>query len=221
MSQALNFFSNPKAIDVHRRRLEHATHPQSAENGLVSKAQKAGIHNGDVLDVCAGGGAVSKVFTAHGYHCHAVDGSAEMITLCQTHLPADRTSLINLEGDEWPFEENSFDVAVSQRGLFYLNNACQVVGNIIQALRPNGIFIADMITHEAGVDNPVIKGRYKNPTPELNMPVYSLSEEHLKMITRDLGATVVEYDGFSANERFSFDREVSLYTWVIKKDGPK
>lgn len=121
---------------------------------------------GDILDLGCGVGRDSKFFLSQGFSVRPVDGSKEMIRLCEleTGIKAD-----HLYFEDLCFEE-CFDAVWSSASLLHVpyDKTRAVLEKIYQALKPEGIFYA---SYKYGNKSMSSKGRsFYNMTEESILP---------------------------------------------------
>ena len=117
---------------------------------------KANIPSGRLLDYGCGAGNNSVYFLEHGYDLHGVDVAEASTPLVKRNLEhwhldpalANKFSIIPKDNVKLPFEDNYFDVVVSNQVLYYLaseDHIRTVCKELSRVLRPGGaIFITMM-----------------------------------------------------------------------------
>jgi SAM-dependent methyltransferase len=103
--------------------------------------------NASILDLCCGTGQLASELTRRGYKVSGLDGSAEMLGFARRNAPGAEFILDDARSFTLP---PKFHLAVSM--FDSLNHILEpaelsaVFTNVYAALRPNGLFLFDMIT---------------------------------------------------------------------------
>ena len=102
-----------------------------------------------VLDAGCGGGRMSSWLVDRGAEVVGVDISPELLRLAQERLPAASFVLADL-AKPLPFEDASFDVAVSSLVMHYLRDWTPTLRELRRVLRPDGVLA--LSTHHPAMD---------------------------------------------------------------------
>jgi ubiquinone/menaquinone biosynthesis C-methylase UbiE len=104
--------------------------------GLVEEISPA--QGTTVLDLCCGHGAMTAKLCALGCQVTGVDFSDEMLTYARSNAP--QATFLNGDAQNLPFEDQSFDVVVSNCGIMHLPNQPQALAEVRRVLKPGGKF---------------------------------------------------------------------------------
>ncbi len=108
-----------------------------------------------VLDLGIGTGESSILFQKAGHKIYGIDGSEKMLEQCKSKNIVEELHTIDLETEDLPFPENSFQAIISN-GVFHLINPLELIfSEARRVLSPNGYFV---FTYENASD---VEG-YKN-----------------------------------------------------------
>jgi ubiquinone/menaquinone biosynthesis C-methylase UbiE len=92
---------------------------------------------GRLVDVGCGGGAHTAAFAARGWSVTGVDVSAAQLELAR----ARGVEVVEADGAQLPFEQASFDAAVSMFTHTDVGDFAAVLGEVARVLRPGGAFV--------------------------------------------------------------------------------
>jgi ubiquinone/menaquinone biosynthesis C-methylase UbiE len=92
---------------------------------------------GQVLDAGCGGGAHAAAFAEHGWHVTGVDISPAQLELARRR----RVEVVEADAAELPFEDGSFDAAISMFTHTDVGDFAAVIREIARVLRPEGRFV--------------------------------------------------------------------------------
>lgn len=92
---------------------------------------------GRLVDVGCGGGAHTAAFAARGWSVTGVDVSAAQLELAR----ARGVEVVEADAAQLPFEQASFDAAVSMFTHTDVGDFAAVLGEVARVLRPGGAFV--------------------------------------------------------------------------------
>jgi len=98
---------------------------------------------GDVLDLGAGTGRITRLLTGMGWNATAADNSPQMLTRLRAEMPSLRALHARL-GEPLPFADASFDAVVSIRVLKYVADVDCALAEIARVLRPGGLTVLEI-----------------------------------------------------------------------------
>ena len=94
--------------------------------------------DGDILELCVGGGAFARKIP-HSYRSYTgLDLSKSLLAALKEHMPHVKT--VHGDAQDLPFEDNSYDAVLVFSGLHHLPRFRQTVDNGFRILRPGGCF---------------------------------------------------------------------------------
>jgi SAM-dependent methyltransferase len=101
--------------------------------------EAAGVTPGQhVLDVAAGTGNVAMVAARRGAMVTATDSSAGMVALGQARTQGLEVSWSTADAQELPFDDGSFDAAVSVFGAMFAPDQPRAAAELLRVVRPGG-----------------------------------------------------------------------------------
>jgi ubiquinone/menaquinone biosynthesis C-methylase UbiE len=117
--------------------------------------EAANIRKGHrVIDVACGTGALAITVSGHigtDGTVVGIDINEGMLNIAQSKAPA--VEWLKAPAEALPFEDDSFDCAVSQFGLMYFENQENAIREMIRVLRPGGslaVVVWDELKHNPG-----------------------------------------------------------------------
>jgi SAM-dependent methyltransferase len=129
----------------------------------------AGVTSGDrVLDVACGTGVVSITAARHGARVTAVDLTPELLDIARQNGRIANLSIDWHEGDveALPFENETFDVVVSQYGHIFAPRPDVAVSEMLRVLKPGGVIAFSTWPPELYVGRVfALTARYMPPPP--------------------------------------------------------
>jgi len=119
--------------------------PNRPQYFLVKALLKNLPENGIALDLGSGLGEFSDHLKNIGYDVRGVEGVKEFVAN-QTERGLD-VHQVNLEDDELPFSDNTFDIVISLDVIEHLWNTEHYLKEIYRCLKPNGFFIVSTVNY--------------------------------------------------------------------------
>jgi len=99
------------------------------------------IRPGDfLLDVGIGTGLGSKLFSKFGLKVFGIDGSQEMLRICQSKCMTEDLQVFDLHNSPLPYSDHFFNHAVSCGVFHFFNELDSIFKEISRVIRPHGIF---------------------------------------------------------------------------------
>jgi ubiquinone/menaquinone biosynthesis C-methylase UbiE len=129
-----------------------------------------------LLDLGGGTGKYSLIFSKLGYNVTLVDISSESLKIAREKFEKENIliPIINISGEELPFENNYFDIIVMLGGVIsYTPNYNKLLTECKRALKDNGIIYFDFVNTIG----------WCNETPEINskIEIATRNEKVIKM----------------------------------------
>lgn len=161
---------------------------------IPSLISAAGLHADQrVLDVCCGTGEVARHAGDKGAAVTGLDFSPEMLAVARSKVPGARF----IEGDAQalPFDDNAFDIVLSNFGHYHLPDPDQAIVEAARVLRPGGTYA---FTTWLGPDaSPgfqlILDTVLGNVDPNVTLPA---APDAFRLANRDTVTRVMEAAGF-------------------------
>jgi len=171
--EAIQYFSSHADIYAEKNR-DGLSRASRVYQGLLDHL-KIKVPLGKLLDVGIASASLSLPFHEKGFEVYGLDGSEEMLELAEAAgIPKDYLTHLDLLENPIPFEDDFFDIVITGSTLFYLNNACQVVEEMIAATKPGGILLLDIDLHDA-----LPEGCFVSDNLSDDRPLLYIQSEHV------------------------------------------
>ena len=208
-----------RAVAVHHRRL----------------LDGAAIADGDaVLDIGCGTGqtTLDAARLARAGHALGVDLSSAMLDVARRRAADEALKNVRFEQADaqvHPFDEASFDLAISRTGAMFFADRVAAFTNIARALRPDGRLV--LVTWKELHDNEWIReisgamaaGRdTPAPPPDAPSPFSLADPDRVRGVLGAAGYTDVDLEGFTAPMWFgddaddAYDFVLGLVGWMVE-----
>lgn len=94
--------------------------------------------DGDLLEICVGGGAFARKIP-HGYRSYTgLDLSQSLLTALKSHMP--HVNAVHGDAQDLPFADSSYDAVLVFSGLHHLPRFQKTLADSYRILRPGGCF---------------------------------------------------------------------------------
>ncbi|MDP4195854.1 MAG: class I SAM-dependent methyltransferase [Bacteroidota bacterium] len=96
---------------------------------------------GKLLDLGSGQGGLVEEALLRGYDAYGVEPGEEFVKLSKLRLKnnkLDETKVLNVNGENLPFEDNTFDYVISLQVLEHVKDPIPILKEIFRVLKPNG-----------------------------------------------------------------------------------
>ena len=193
---------------------------ESAAEHLVRAADVQPGH--DVLDVATGSGNVALVARPAGrqrdrarHHARALRGG----TPAGGAKPASRCEWVEGDAEELPYEDDSFDRALSAFGTMFAPRHERAAAELVRVTKPGGIVAVAAWTPEGtnGQMFRTVASHMPPPPPELKPPSLWGDEEHIRSLFEPLG---VELEFERGQVDFADDSVEKWLAYGEEKLGP-
>lgn len=135
----------------------------------------AGIHPGEtVLDVATGTGHAALAAARTGARVTGIDYVPELLEVARGRAAAERldVSFVEAPAEQLPFEDGSFDAAVSAIGVMFAADHDRAAGELARVVRPGGRIALASWTRSGFVGGILgIVGKHVPPPPGAQSPV--------------------------------------------------
>ena len=192
---------------------------ESAAEHLVRAADVQPGH--DVLDVATGSGNVALVAAQRGANVTGLDITPELFEAARRRAAEAGVDCEWIEGDaeELPFEDNSFDRALSAFGTMFAPRHERAAAELVRVTKPGGVVAVAAWTPEGtnGQMFRTVASHMPPPPPELKPPSLWGDEEHIRSLFEPLG---VELEFERGQVDFADDSVEKWLAYGEEKLGP-
>jgi SAM-dependent methyltransferase len=192
---------------------------ESAAEHLVRAADVQPGH--DVLDVATGSGNVALLAAQQGANVTGLDITPELFEAARSRAAEAGVEIEWIEGDaeELPYEDNSFDRALSAFGTMFAPRQERAAAELVRVTKPGGVVAVAAWTPDGtnGQMFRTVASHMPPPPPELKPPSLWGDEEHIRSLFEPLG---VELEFERGQVDFADD---SVEKWLVygeEKLGP-
>lgn len=220
-SEAWNGYEGRHWAD-HQSRYDALNDPANAP--LLSAAHITGTDH--VLDIGCGNGHLTRLAARRGAHALGIDLSAPMLERAAESAASEGIANIAWERADaqvHPFDEASFDVAVSRFGIMFFADPVAAFANIGRALRPGGRLAFVCPQAFSRMEQSVVFAAIAEhvPLPDLNQPAETgpaafADPRHTSRILRDAGFDAVAEEAIEVSQNWGKDAEDAagfLFGW--------
>lgn len=192
---------------------------ESAAEHLVGAADVQRGH--DVLDVATGSGNVALLAAQRGANVTGLDITPELFEAARRRAAEAGVDCEWIEGDaeELPFEENSFDRALSAFGTMFAPRHERAAAELVRVTKPGGVVGVAAWTPEGtnGEMFRTVASHMPPPPPELKPPSLWGDKEHVRSLFEPLG---VELEFERGQVDFADDSIEKWLAYGEEKLGP-
>ncbi len=162
---------------------------------------------GKILDLCAGTGQIGKHFLKQEWDVYCLDGSEAMLRQCENKgFKKENLLHVDLETQEIPFEDRSFDIVTCHAGLVYLKNAADVIERMIRLTRLGGTVVFNIPHHTEDPDKSL------KITDGFGVDMYAPSMKQIVQHIMNGGGRPKENPHFRANTEFPCETSNTIFT---------
>jgi len=103
--------------------------------------------SGRVLEVGCGRGSISSYFAQHGYRCHLLDASGEILRVAGRIFEANGHGAVRVQADAYrlPYADGSFDAVVSIGLMEHFEDVRGLLAEQVRVLAPGGRLLAYIV----------------------------------------------------------------------------
>jgi SAM-dependent methyltransferase len=166
--------------------------------------------SGNILEIGCGPGNATLAFARRGYHILAIELGQRLSDLAKKNCQLyPGVKIVNSSFEEWPLQENSFDLAISADAFHWIE---PVIGypKVAQALKDTGsaVFFWNIPVDPKTEWSKEIDKIYKETTPYIENPDKAFSEKWVVGII---------LENFSGSGRFG-EVTIRQYSWSLHLD---
>ncbi len=105
------------------------------------------LHEKQVVDIGCGGGLLAEEFAHLDCQVTGIDPSVASLEIAREHAQQSGLQIFYQKGvgEQLPFDEHTFDIAICCDVLEHVNDVGQVIREIARVLKPGGFFFYDTI----------------------------------------------------------------------------
>lgn len=153
MSEAIALYNKQaRSSDKYEGKLAPPVKKEFFQNSYIKRIKK-----GTSLDLCCGTGLIGVHFLRNKWNVFCLDGAINMLEECHKKgFKEENLIWADLEEEKIPFEGHKFDLVTCYAGLGYLNNATDVIEQMISLTKPSGRIIFNVNYHKSDVDEVLI-----------------------------------------------------------------
>ncbi len=174
-----------------------------------------------LLDIGIGTGLSSLPFNKAGLLIHGIDGSIEMIKICESKKIAIKLERCDFNRDFLPYKDSIFNHVISSGVFHLLGDLSKLFGDISRILRNDGLFCFTVDDQIKGTGNPesiLCKGsvlEYTNPKSRIK--TYYHREEYITDLLIKNNLTVLKKQTFLAYEKTEWSDDIFFNVYLTKK----
>jgi ubiquinone/menaquinone biosynthesis C-methylase UbiE len=140
--------------------------------------------NDCLLDIGIGTGLASQAFAKLGLDVYGLDGSSEMLKVCESKAFAKELKVFDLQNIPLPYSDSFFDHVISCGVFHFFDDLDTILKEILRIIKPRGIFaftVAAQTSDEETAAGDNLKGYLKTPTP-WGVPIFKHSGRYVTNI---------------------------------------
>ena len=136
------FFDDEEVLKIYTSRRNLATSPNETIGYPIFRELIGEVRDLDVLDLGCGEAAFAREMLDKGIRSYVgLEASERMARAAEERLQGLNAEVVHATIEAYDFAPTSFDLAVSQLALHYVEDLLETFERAYQALRPNGRFI--------------------------------------------------------------------------------
>lgn len=142
-----------------------------------------------LLDIGIGTGLASWPFAKTGLKIFGVDGSVEMLKVCDSKAFVEELKQFDLRTAPLPYSDHSFDHAICCGVFHFFGELEPIVAEVSRIIKPEGIFaftIAGQTSEEQEASRDTSRGYLRKPTP-WGVSIYAHSDGYIDNVLHDHG----------------------------------
>ncbi len=174
-----------------------------------------------LLDIGIGTGLSAFPFKKAGLSIYGIDGSIEMIKICDSKKIAIKLALCNLDRDFLPYKNTIFDHVISSGVFHLLGDLSKLFSNISRILRKDGLFCFTIDDQNNGADNSenmlCNRSVLEYTNPKSGIKTYNHSEEYITDLLIKNNLTVIKNQTFHAYKKTEWSDDIFFNTYLTRK----
>jgi predicted TPR repeat methyltransferase len=178
------------------------------------------LSNQKLLDIGIGTGLSAIPFKNAGLQIYGLDGSEEMLRICQLKGFTEDLKWVNLAEPSIPYPFK-FDHIISYAVFHFLADLDLLFHQVSNSLKPDGIFGFSIDQHNPmQPDNFIetsVTGVYKRKNPDSGLEVFQHSEGYVQKILQNTGFKILNKSKILAFKDPESSRQVFFNLYVTQK----
>jgi len=142
-----------------------------------------------LLDIGIGTGLASWPFAKTGLRIFGLDGSVEMLKVCESKAFVEELKEFDLRSAPLPYFDHSFDHVICCGVFHFFGELRPIVEEVSRVIKPRGIFaftIAGQTPEEQGASGDKLRSYLGRPTP-WGVSIYAHSDGYIEEVLQDNG----------------------------------
>lgn len=173
-----------------------------------------------ILDLGIGTGASSVLFKNAGHQITGIDGSEEMLKICDTKNIAEKLILHDLEKLPYPLNNNSFHAVISN-GVFHLTHpGLPAIEEAKRLLKPKGYFVFTFEKDSDLEDSTEIQTGIWEKMTKTGVLTYKHSTNYIFDVLRRNSFEIIFQTEFLAFVNKEIEKEFYFIALVAKLNQP-
>jgi predicted TPR repeat methyltransferase len=177
---------NEEASEYDQQVRDYRSHGHDVLFGLVFEYVKP---HETLLDLGIGTGLASWPFAQTGLEIFGLDGSVEMLKVCESKAFAEELKQFDLRTTPLPYSDHSFDHAICCGVFHFFGELGPIVAEVSRVIKPGGIFaftIAGQTPEEQEASRDKSLSYLMQPTP-WGVSIYAHKDGYIEKVLQDRG----------------------------------
>jgi ubiquinone/menaquinone biosynthesis C-methylase UbiE len=160
-----------------------------------------------LLDIGIGTGLDAWVFQKAGVRVYGIDGSEEMLKICQEKQVAVELKQLDLLKDDIPYDDSVFNHAIANAVFHITGEIEKTLGEVKRLLKKGGIFGFTSHEQDPGMESDYretdTEGQYMKMREPYGFPVYKHSDKFVRSLLEKYDFDLLKktrYEAFTAYE---------------------
>jgi predicted TPR repeat methyltransferase len=177
--------------------------------------------NDCLLDIGIGTGLASQAFAKVGLEVYGLDGSTEMLKVCDSKAFAKELKIFDLQDRPLPYTDSFFDHVISCGVFHFFDDLDTIAKEVLRLIKPGGIFaftVAALTSDEEATTADHLEGSIKTPTP-WGVPIFKHSGRYVAKILNANGFDKLKTQKLLIRGGPEKDSEDMLYSVYVAREA--